>query len=155
MHVHAAGIFFGYVQSVCEAGISGLQYVTVGTIIGLFRSLYMGVSNYFTIVLWDGFGVSGVFGEGCASASRHCFILTTCLAFLFLYTPNKRLKICGGTLQNDRDWKPFLRDGFILMANSYLASVGQFLNPILTSRMKGKSGTLALGARTIVGQVSQ
>lgn len=155
MRVHAAGIFFGYIQSVCEGAISGLQYVTVGTIIGLVRSMYMGVSNYFTIVVWDGFGVSGVFGEGCASASRHCVILSSCLAFLFIYPPNKRLRVCGGTLQNDRDWKPFLRDGIILMANSYFASIGEFLNPILTSRMKGHAGTLALDARTIVGQVSE
>lgn len=155
MWVHAAGIFFGYIQSVCEGAISGLQYVTVGTLIGLVRSLYMGISNYFTIIVWDGFGVSGVFGEGCASASRHCVILSSCLAFLFCYSPNRHLRICAGPLQNNRDWKPFLRDGIILMANSYFASVGQFLNPILTSRMKGSVGTLALGARTIVDQVSE
>ena len=30
MHVHAAGMFFAYIQSVCEAAISGLQYLLRG-----------------------------------------------------------------------------------------------------------------------------
>lgn len=115
----------------CEAAIAGLQYVTVGTLIGLLRSLYMGVSNYFTIIVWDGFGISGVFGEGCGSSSRHCVVLTTAAAFLFCFPPNRRLNICGAKREVGRDWKPFLRNGFYLAANSYLASLSQFINPIL------------------------
>jgi len=93
MHVHAAGMFFGYVQGVCESAVSGLQYITFATVINLVRSCYMAVSNYFTIIVWDGFGVSGVFGEGCASASRHCIVLTMALA-----PPSKPYLVDSGPL---------------------------------------------------------
>eukprot|EP01050_Picozoa_sp_SAG11_P028323 SAG11_NODE_7528_length_1134_cov_1.492754_1_plen_113_part_10 len=49
-----------------------------------------GTSNYFTILVWDGFGVSGVFGEGCASSSRHMIVLTLTAWYIFGYSKNTR-----------------------------------------------------------------
>jgi hypothetical protein len=56
--------------------------------------------------------------------STDCFLLFYCAS-------NRSLKIFDSKLETGRDWKPFLRNGLYLAANSYLASVSQFINPIL------------------------
>ena len=85
-----------------------------------------------------------------------CICVSVCCCTQFCYPDNKRrFHIC--TVSPSRqEWKAFLYDGFTLLANSYLASVSTFIQPIVTARLGGGGGTAgaaALGARTILSQV--
>ena len=156
MDVHAAGVLFGFVQSVLEATIQGLQFVQVQCAITLLRSCYMGVVNYFTILVWDGFGISGVFGEGIASTSRHAVVLTAAAAFLFGYKDHRRTGRVAfwraAARPSAATWRSFLKDGVVLLINGYLASVSKFVSPMATSRLQ--AGKLSLDARVIIDNVA-
>ena len=114
-------------EQVAEKAIAGLQYVFFGQIIGLIRAFYMATSNYFTILVWDGFGVSGVFGEGVASCSRHAFILPAALSFLFVWQPNrKRFWGFWRSQPSSATWRLFLRDGGALALSGYQTHLSSY-----------------------------
>jgi len=98
-----------------------------------------------------------VFGEGVASSSRHVWLLTAVMAFLFGHAPIKRrFKICAAS-PSWAEWRTFLIDGCTLLANQYLALASSIVQPIVTARLGGggsQADVAALGARTIISQVS-
>ncbi len=150
VYMHMSGNLAMYIHNAQEQMIRGLQHMKVFTAISLMRSFYMALSNYFTVIVFDGFGMGGLFGEAMASSSRNHFVFILCTLFLFRSTKTAKFRGLRQVNLVQDDWRPFLCDGAALLAMHYAGSASRFINPILTSRL----GTIALGARIITSHIA-